>query len=106
MGKVNLTGNPNHLPIKKQPEELNTLEARSNPELAKWYHATLFSPVKKNLIQATRSGQFTTWAYLTVDFIYHLPPSMDTEKLHMNKIRKNIQSVKTQDKPPTEDEPM
>ena len=67
-------------------QSANTLMAeRTKPELAQWYHATLFRPVKQTLIQAIKKGYFATWPYLTIDLINkHLPQSMATAKGHMH----------------------
>ena len=57
-------------------------------ELAQWYHATLFSPVKKTLIQEIKKGYFATRPYLTIDLVNrHLLQSMATDKGHMHQTR-------------------
>ena len=106
MCQVNLTSNPTGSPSQQQPSALNSLEARSRPELAKWYHAALFIPVNKILLQSIKNVHFTAWPDLNVELMKHLPPSMSTEKVHMKQIRKNIKSTKTQGPPPTEDKLM
>ena len=105
MWKFKLTYKPTGPPIQQQPESLNTLAARSNPELEKWYHTALFIPVKKTLPQAIKNSHFTTWSNLTVELMNHLPPSMATTKGHMKQIRKNIKSTKTHSNPPNTEEP-
>ena len=62
---------------------------RTRTELKQWYHATLFSPVKQTLIQATKKLSFATWPNLTIDLINkHLPQYMATDKGHMHQTRK------------------
>ena len=71
---------------------------RTKSELAQWYHATLFSPVKQTLVQAIKKGYFATWPYLKIDLINkHLPQSMATAKGHIHQTRKNLNSTKTQE---------
>ena len=106
MCQVNLTINPGQPLIQKQQGALNALAARSNPELDKWYHTTLFSPVRKTLPQAINKIHFSAYPNLTVDLINHLPPSMATAKGIMKQIQKNIKSTKTLETPPIEEEPM
>ena len=106
MWQVNLTSNPTRTPSHQQPASLNTLEEIINLELAKWYHAALFIPVKKILLQAIKNGHFTTWTNLTVEIMKHLPPSMATAKCHTKQIRKSIKSIKTQVTTQNKDEQM
>ena len=106
MRQVNLTSNPTVLPSHQQSTALNVLEERSKPDIAKWYHASLFSPLNKTLLQAIKNGHFTTWSNLTVELMKHIPPSMVTSQFHMKYIRKNINSTNTQGTPPNKDEPM
>ena len=79
MWQINLTSNLKRPPSQQQPEALNDMSARSNPELSKWYHAALLSPVKKTLLQYIKNGHFNTWPGLTVELTKHLPPYMATE---------------------------
>ena len=90
MFQFNLTNIPGQTPSSPIPASLNTLAAGTKPELSQCYHATLFSPFHKTLLQAIKRGQFFIWLKLTLKVIKHLPPSMATEKLHMKQIRKNI----------------
>ena len=70
---------------------------RTNPELAQWYHATLFRPVKQTLMQEIKKGYFTTWPNLTTNPINkYLNQSMEKAKGHMHQTRKNLKSTKTQ----------
>ena len=72
---------------------------RTNPELAQWYNAKLFSPSKKTLIKEIKKGYFTTWTNLTSKLINkYLTPSMATAKVHMHQTRKNLNSTKPQEK--------
>ena len=106
MWKVNLTKNPDHQQIQKQPAALNALTEITKPDLLQWYHATLFSPLHKNLFQAIKKSHFYTWLNLPVELIKHILPSVDTEKGHIKQLRKNTKSNKTPEKTPTEGEPM
>ena len=106
MWKVNLTSNPTVPPSQQQPAALNALAARINPELVKSYHAALFIPAKKKLLQAIKNGHFATWPNITVELVKHLPPSMATTKVHMKQFRKSINSTKTQSTPPNIEQPM
>ena len=54
--KVNLTRIPCHQPSSTIPSLLNGLKSSKKPELSKWYHATLFIPVRQTLIQAIKKG--------------------------------------------------
>ena len=85
---------------------LNALESRIKIEIAKGYHATIYSPVCKTLLQDINKVHFSTWSNLTVYLMKHLLPSMAMSKLHMKQIRKNINSTKTLDTTPIEEEPM
>ena len=78
----------------------NALALNSKPELSKWYHASLFIPVKKTLLQAIKNGHFITWPNMTVELMKHLLPYKDTAKGHMQKVRRNIKSTNTQSTPP------
>ena len=78
MWQVNLNNSPGHPPSPPRPKELNALEEITKPELAQWYHAALFIPVLKNLLQATNKGHFAMWTNLTVELMKHIPPSMAT----------------------------
>ena len=80
--------------------------ARSKPELAKWYHIAIFSPLKETLFQSIKNDHFTTWPNMIVELMKHLPLSMATAKLHMKQVRKKINSTKTQNTPPNTEEPM
>ena len=106
MWQVNLTSNPIGPPSQQQLAAPNALAAIINPELAKWYHVALFSPVNKTLLQAIKKSHFTTRPNLTVEFMKHIYPSMATSKGHMKHIRKNINSTKTHSIPPNKEEPM
>ena len=106
MWQFNLTSNPTGTHSQQQPAEINSLAARSNPELSKWYHAALFIPVEQNLLQAINNCHFATWPNLTVELMNNLPPSMSTAKFHINYIRNNIKSTKTQSMSPNIEEPM
>ena len=73
---------------------------RTKPELAQWYHATMFSPVKQ-------TGYFATWPYLTIELINkHLLQSMEKDKGHMQQTRKGLKYTKTQQLKTPKKEPM
>ena len=79
----------------------------TKPELAQWYHATVFSPVKQTLLQAIKKGYFTTWTNLTIVLINkHLTESMATSKVHMHQKRNILKPTKTQDLNTSEGKPM
>ena len=94
MWHVNLTRKPYHLPIQQLPSNINALKARNKPDIEQWYYATLFSPVRKTLLQAINKEQFSTFPNLTVYLMKHLLPYMATEKVHTKQMRKNIKSTK------------
>ena len=66
MCQVNLTSNTTLPPMQKQSVALNNLAERSKPGLSKWYHASLFTPVKKKLLQSIKNLHFNTWSSMTV----------------------------------------
>ena len=79
----------------------------TKPELAQWYHATLFRPIIQTLIQAIKKGYLATWPNLTSGIINnHFTPSMSTAKGHMHQPRKNRNSTKTQDPKTLDEQPM
>ena len=106
MWQVNITSNQDHPPIQKQPVALNTLSITTNPELVQWYHATLFSPLHKTLLQAIKKVHFYIWTNLTVDLTKHPLLFMVTRKGQMKQIQKNINYTKTPETNPIEGEPM
>ena len=94
-------------PTKIHQSSNNLKKERTKPDLAQWYHTTLFSPVNHNLIQAIKKGYLATWNNLTISLINkHIPPSMATDKGHMYQTRKNIKSTNQQDPTKLEDPPM
>ena len=73
MWQVNLTSSSDHPPSQPQPGALNAPVARIKPDIVQWYHATLFSPVVKTLLQYIKKFHFSTWPNLTVDLMKHIP---------------------------------
>ena len=61
---------PHPSPTRTRKSEKNLIADRTKPELVQWYHATLFIPVKYNLLQDIKNGLFYTWKKLTIDLIY------------------------------------
>ena len=47
---------------------------RTKPDTEQWYHTTLLSPVKQNLIQAIEKEYYSTWTKLTIDFLTQIYP--------------------------------
>ena len=91
MCNVHLATTLQPIPIPTNQSENNLIEDRNKPEMTQWYHTALFSPVKKTLIKAIKKGYFARWPNLTIDLINkHIPPSMETSKVHMHQTRKNI----------------
>ena len=83
------------------------MEYITKPELAQWYHATLFVPINYTLIQSIKKGYFTTSPNLTSKLINkHLTPSMTTSKGHMHQTIKNLKSTKPQDPRTLQELPM
>ena len=83
---------PQTISTPTQKSENTLIAERTKPELAQWYHAKLFIPIKHTIIQAIKKGYFSTWTNLTSKLINkHLPPSMATAKVHMQKNKKEPQ---------------
>ena len=73
------------------------MSERTKYNLAQWYHATLFNPVKQTLIQSIKKGYFATQPNLEMGLVNkHVPPSMATSKGHMHQTRNNIMCTKQQ----------
>ena len=90
------TTHPSPTPTGKSAN--NLMKDNTKPELSQWCHTTLFSPVKKNLIQEIINGYFATSPKSTIDLINkHIPPSMATDKGHMHQKGKNPQSTISKD---------
>ena len=64
-------------------------------DLVSFLHGACFAPVVSTWIKAINNGHFTTWPGLTSDLVRkYLPPSIHTEKGHLNQERKFLQSTK------------
>ena len=77
----------------------------TNPDLAMYYHSTVFCPVPSIFITAINNVNFSTWPGLTSELIAkHLPKSLATAKVRAKLAWKNIRSTRPQD--PTPDLPV
>ena len=77
--------------------KLNVILKKSTTksDLAKYYHACCFSPLKSTLTTAIKQGHFLGWPGLTEALIQRfLPNSIATAKGHLNQEKKNLQSTK------------
>eukprot|EP00978_Attheya_sp_CCMP212_P032292 scaffold125437_cov29-Attheya_sp.AAC.1 len=74
----------------------NVLADATKPELAKYYHAACFSPVKSTWVKAIKKGSFKSWPGLTEELVNkYLPESMNTTLgPHMNQTRQGLRSTK------------
>jgi len=91
--KQQSTNKPEHPPI---AHINNVLADATKPELAKYYHAACFSPVKSTWLKAIKQGFFKSWPGLTEELITkHLPASMNTSLGHMHQTRQGLRSTKT-----------
>ena len=60
-------------------------------ELAQYFHAAAFSPVKSTFLDAIDNSHFTSWPGLSASLISkHLPQSPFTVKGHLDQKQKNI----------------
>ena len=70
-------------------------KSQTKTELAKYLHATCWSPPPSTFINAIRNGNFVTWPGLTPALIRnHLHKSLATAKGHLDQEQKNLQSTK------------
>ena len=64
--------------------------------LARYFHATCFSPTSKTLINVIKINHFVSWPGLTSDpFVKHLPLIIPTAKGHLNIEIQILQSTKS-----------
>ena len=64
-------------------------------DLAQYYGATLFSPVKSTLLRAIHRHHFTSWPAMTTKLMRkHLPKIIPTTQGHLDQEPKNIRSTK------------
>ena len=83
----------------------NAFSMATKPDLAMYYHHSLFCPVPSTFITAINNGKFSTWPGFTAKLIAkHLPKSLVTAKCHAKLAQKNIRSTRPQD--PTPDLPV
>ena len=79
LATLQLQHNANHVNTNS-----NTLQ-----ELACFYHAACFSPVKSSWLQAITNGHFATWPQLTPTLIKkHLPPSVASITGHLDQAKR------------------
>jgi hypothetical protein len=70
-------------------------KSQTKTDLAKYLHATCWSPSKSTFLNAINNGNFITWPGLTTKLIRgHLPESVATAKGHLDQEKKNLQSTK------------
>ena len=63
-------------------------------ELAQYFHAAAFSPVKSNFISAINNGHSTSWPGHSVSLISkYLTQSPFTLKVHLDQEQKNLRST-------------
>ena len=68
---------------------------KSKTDLARYLHATAFSPSLSTFLQAIRKGNFVTWPGIdTLNFTKLLGTPLATAKGHLDGERKNLQSTK------------
>ena len=85
-----------YLKVQHQPK-INVIlrKDKTKHDLAKFHHASLYSPVQQTLIKAINNNQLTSFPELSSKLITkNLPPTIATEKGHLNQERQNIQSIK------------
>ena len=56
MCHVQISTTPQPIPTSTIQASNTFMADRNKPDLAQWYHAALFSPVKQTLIQAIKKG--------------------------------------------------
>lgn len=70
-------------------------DCQGEKEITRFYHATLFSPVKSTLIKAVKKGYLRGWPGLKAQAIQvHIRNEEATVKGHMNQTRQGIRSTK------------
>ena len=98
MWQVHLDTTPQPIPNPACQSANNCMSEITRNDMSQWYHATLFSPVNKNIIQSIKKGYFATWTKSTIGLLNkYLPPSMATDKGHMNQKRSIINSTNQQE---------
>ena len=70
-------------------------KSQTKSDLAKYLHATCWSPPESTFIKAITNGNFVTWPGLTPKLIRnHLHKSIATAKGHLDQEQKKLQSTK------------
>ncbi len=76
------------LPARQPPTEAvhNIYELKTQPELARYYHAAAGFPTKLTWLKAIKKKKFALWPGLTADVVKrHYPDSNETPKEHGRK---------------------
>ena len=70
-------------------------KSQTKADLAKYLHATCWSPTPSTFLRAIKNGNFITWPGLTTNLIRnHLEKSVNTALGHLDQERKNLQTTK------------
>ena len=70
-------------------------KSQTKQDLARYLHASCWSPPISTFLRAIKNGNFLTWPGLTTQLITkHLPPSIATAKGHLDQESKNLQTTK------------
>ena len=81
-------------------EANNVYDLPSIEQGIRWMHAVCGYPVKSTWLKAVRAGNFLGWPLLTEKNIArYYPDTFETQKGHMNQVRKNVRSTKGQRQP-------
>ena len=93
-GTRNRTDNLYDVPIRlKNQMNLIIRQDQTKTDLAKFLHATAFSPAISTFQKAIRKGNFVTWPGIaSINFEKILPTTLATEQGHLDQERKNLQS--------------
>jgi hypothetical protein len=84
----------------KLREANNVYDLPSIEQGIRWMHAVCGYPVKSTWLKAVRAGNFLGWPLLTEKNIArYYPDTFETQKGHMNQVRKNVRSTKGQRQP-------
>ena len=92
--------------IKNKGNKINYIISKNKNklDLARYYHATLFSPSLSTLTKAIRTGNLESWPGIKhLNFTSLICTSLATECGHLDQERKNLQSTKSNHPNPTPD---
>ena len=71
--------------------------------MVKYHHSSLGNPTSNALLKGTKQGFLAMFPVLDKKSVSkHLPPSIDTDKCHLQQERQGLQSTKLQLKPEIE----